>query len=113
MKRIEAIIQPYKLEEVKHALNDVGIQGMTVIEVRGYGRQLGHTEIFRDSEYCINCLPKVKLEMVVSDELAKPAVAAVIASAKTGHIGDGKIFVSAAELAVRIRTSETGERAVR
>jgi nitrogen regulatory protein PII len=112
MKKIEAIIKPFKLEEVKSALTALGIQGMTVAEVKGFGRQKGHTEIYRGSEYTVDFLPKVKIEIVVADAQANPAVDAIATAAKTGKIGDGKIFVSAVENAVRIRTGETGEQAV-
>jgi len=112
MKKIEAIIKPFKLEEVKAALTALGIQGMTVAEVKGFGRQKGHTEIYRGSEYTVDFLPKVKIEIVVADAQANAAVDAIATAAKTGKIGDGKIFVSAVENAVRIRTGETGEQAV-
>ncbi len=112
MKKIEAIIKPFKLEEVKDALGEIGIEGMTVTEVKGFGRQKGHTEIYRGSEYTVDFLPKIKLELVIADERAEAAVKAIIKSAKTGKIGDGKIFVSAIEQAVRIRTEEEGEAAV-
>ena len=112
MKKIEAIIKPFKLEEVKDALAALGIQGMTVIEAKGFGRQKGHTEIYRGSEYVVDFLPKVKIELVVADNLASTAVEAIVKAAKTGKIGDGKIFVSNVENVVRIRTSETGEQAV-
>ena len=112
MKKIEAIIKPFKLDEVKEALHEVGVQGMTVTEVKGFGRQKGHTEIYRGSEYTVDFLPKLKLEMVLSDSQVEGAVAAIIKGAKTGKIGDGKIFVSAVEQAIRIRTEETGEDAV-
>ena len=112
MKKIEAIIKPFKLEDVKAALTALGIQGMTVAEVKGFGRQKGHTEIYRGSEYTVDFLPKVKIEIVVADAQANPAVDAIAKAAKTGKIGDGKIFVYAVENAVRIRTSETGEQAV-
>ena len=112
MKKIEAVIKPSKLEEVQDALSEVGIKGMTVIEVRGFGQQKGHTEIYRDSEYTVNLLPKIKIEVVVSDSNAAVAVATVVKSARTGQIGDGKIFVSAIEQAVRIRTEELNEVAV-
>ena len=112
MKKIEAIIKPFKLEEVKDALSEVGIDGMTVSEVKGFGRQKGHTEIYRGSEYTVDFLPKIKLEIVVSDGLLDNAVSAIIKSAKTGKIGDGKVFVSDVEEAIRIRTEEKGEQAV-
>jgi nitrogen regulatory protein P-II 1 len=112
MKKIEAIIKPFKLEEVKDALAEVGIEGMTVVEVKGFGRQKGHTEIYRGSEYTVDFLPKIKLEIVVTDGLVDSAVEAVVKAAKTGKIGDGKVFVSNVEEAVRIRTEEKGEKAV-
>ena len=112
MKLIIAIIKPFKLEEVKDALAEMGVEGMTVSEVKGFGRQKGHTEIYRGSEYTVDFLPKVKLEVVVPDELAEKAVATIVASAKTGKIGDGKVFVIPVEHAVRIRTEETGDKAV-
>jgi len=112
MKKIEAIIKPFKLEEVKDALGEVGIEGMTVSEVKGFGRQRGHTEIYRGSEYTVDFLPKIKLEVVISDERLDAAVLAIVKSAKTGKIGDGKVFVSNIEEAVRIRTEEKGEGAV-
>jgi nitrogen regulatory protein P-II 1 len=112
MKKIEAIIKPFKLEEVKDALAEVGIEGMTVSEVKGFGRQKGHTEIYRGSEYTVDFLPKIKLEIVVSDGQLDGAVSAIVKSAKTGKIGDGKVFVSDIEEAIRIRTDEKGEQAV-
>ena len=112
MKKIEAVIKPFKLEEVKDALHEAGVEGMTVSEVRGFGRQKGHTEIYRGSEYTVDFLPKIKLEVVVTDDVVAKAVAAIIAAAKTGKIGDGKIFVSPVEEAIRIRTEERGEHAV-
>lgn len=112
MKKIEAIIKPFKLEEVKDALGEIGIEGMTVSEVKGFGRQKGHTEIYRGSEYTVDFLPKIKIELVIGDELLESAVAAIVKSAKTGKIGDGKVFVSPVEEAVRIRTEEKGEAAV-
>ena len=112
MKKIEAIIKPFKLEEVKDALGEVGITGMTVTEVKGFGRQKGHTEIYRGSEYTVDFLPKIKLELVVADNDVAPAVGAIVKAAKTGKIGDGKVFVSAVEEAIRIRTEEKGESAV-
>ena len=112
MKKIEAIIKPFKLEEVKDALSDIGIEGMTVSEVKGFGRQKGHTEIYRGSEYTVDFLPKIKLELVVADSRVDAAVAAIIKAAKTGKIGDGKVFVSSVEEAIRIRTDEKGEQAV-
>lgn len=112
MKKIEAIIKPFKLEEVKDALNELGIDGMTVSEVKGFGRQKGHTEIYRGSEYTVDFLPKVKIEVVVQETDADKAVEAVVKSARTGKIGDGKIFVSTIEQAVRIRTEEKNELAL-
>jgi nitrogen regulatory protein P-II 1 len=112
MKKIEAIVKPFKLEEVKDALSELGIEGMTVIEVKGFGRQKGHTEIYRGSEYTVDFLPKIKIEVVLSDDQAEEAVAAIVKSARTGKIGDGKIFVSTIDSAVRIRTEEKGELAV-
>ncbi len=112
MKKIEAIIKPFKLEEVKDALGEVGIEGMTVTEVKGFGRQKGHTEIYRGSEYTVDFLPKIKLEIVLADEKLDEAVSAIVKAARTGKIGDGKVFVSSIEEAVRIRTDEKGEAAV-
>jgi nitrogen regulatory protein PII len=112
MKKIEAIVKPFKMEDVKEALAEVGIEGMTVTEVKGFGRQKGHTEIYRGSEYTVDFLPKVKFEIVVANEIASKAVEAIVKSAKTGKIGDGKVFVLAVEEAVRIRTEERGEAAV-
>lgn len=112
MKKIEAIIKPFKLEEVKEALAEVGVQGMTVTEVKGFGRQKGHTEIYRGSEYTVDFLPKVKLEIVVDDEDSQTVAGAIVKSANTGKIGDGKVFISPVEEAIRIRTGETGNEAV-
>ena len=112
MKKVEAIIKPFKLDEVKEALTAVGIEGMTVSEVKGFGRQKGHTEIYRGSEYTVDFLPKLKLEIVVSDSDVKAAVDAIVKAAKTGKIGDGKVFVSQIENAIRIRTEESGDQAV-
>ena len=112
MKKIEAIIKPFKLEEVKDALSEIGIEGMTVSEVKGFGRQKGHTEIYRGSEYTVDFLPKIKLEIVIAEGRTDAAVAAIIKAAKTGKIGDGKVFVLPVEHAVRIRTEEIGEKAV-
>ena len=112
MKKIEAIIKPFKLEEVKDALGEVGIEGMTVSEVKGFGRQKGHTEIYRGSEYTVDFLPKIKVEVVLGDGQVTSAVDAIVKAAKTGKIGDGKVFVSNVEEAVRIRTEEKGESAV-
>lgn len=112
MKKVEAIIKPFKLEEVKDALADLGIEGMTVSEVKGFGRQKGHTEIYRGSEYTVDFLPKIKIEVVLADSTLENALAAIVKAAKTGKIGDGKVFVSPVEEAIRIRTDEIGERAV-
>ena len=112
MKRIDAIIKPFKLEDVKEALTEAGIVGMTVTEVKGFGRQKGHTEIYRGSEYTVDFLPKLKLEMVVADDQAANAVKSIQAAANTGKIGDGKIFITSVESATRIRTGETGEDAL-
>jgi nitrogen regulatory protein P-II 1 len=112
MKKIEAIIKPFKLEEVKEALAEIGVEGMTVTEVKGFGRQKGHTEIYRGSEYTVDFLPKIKLEVVTSNALAEGTVAAIIKAGKTGKIGDGKIFVLPVDSAIRIRTEETDEAAV-
>ena len=112
MKLIKAIIKPFKLEEVKDALSDIGIEGMTVIEVKGFGRQKGHTEIYRGSEYTVDFLPKVMVEVVVGDETLDAAVRAILDTAKTGKIGDGKVFVLPVEAAYRIRTEESNEEAV-
>ena len=112
MKKIEAIVKPFKLNDVKTALNEIGIQGMTVIEVKGFGRQKGHTEIYRGSEYTVDFLPKVKIETVLPDALVPQAIQAIIKAAKTGKIGDGKVFVSTIDDAYRIRTEEQGDSAV-
>ncbi|SVC88330.1 uncharacterized protein METZ01_LOCUS341184 [marine metagenome] len=112
MKKIEAVIKPFKLEEVKDALAEVGIEGMTVTEVKGFGRQKGHTEIYRGSEYTVDFLPKIKLDVVVDDGNVEAATKAIISAAKTGKIGDGKVFISAVEEAVRIRTDEKGNEAL-
>jgi nitrogen regulatory protein P-II 2 len=112
MKLVTAIIKPFKLEEVRSALTDLGLQGMTVTEVKGYGRQKGHTEIYRGAEYAVNFLPKVKIEVVVPSASVDKAVEAIIGSARTGQIGDGKIFVSAVDHAVRVRTGETDDSAI-
>jgi len=112
MKKVEAIIKPFKLDEVKDALTGIGIIGMTVTEVRGFGRQKGHTELYRGSEYTIDFLPKVKVEVVVPDALVEKVVAAVVAAAKTGSIGDGKVFVLPVGESLRIRTGESGEEAI-
>ena len=112
MKKIEAIIQPSRFDAVKEALHEVGVEGMTVIEVRGHGRQKGHTEVYRGSEYTVDLLPKVKVEMVVPDNLADPAIHAVLKAAKTGKIGDGKIFVTKLDEAIRIRNEDRGDGAL-
>ncbi len=109
MQKIEAVIQPSKLDAVKEALMDIGVEGMTILEARGHGRQKGHTEFYRGREYSVDLLPKVKLEMVVPDEIAEKAIQAIITSARTGKIGDGKIFVSKIDEAIRIRNDERGE----
>ncbi len=112
MKKIEAIIKPFKLDEVKEALQDVGVQGLSVIEVKGFGRQKGHTELYRGAEYVVDFLPKVKIDVVLDDDQVDAAVEAIVEAAKTDKIGDGKIFVSPIEQAIRIRTSETGSDAL-
>jgi nitrogen regulatory protein P-II 1 len=112
LKKIEAIIKPFKLEEVKEALTEIGVEGLTVTEVKGFGRQKGHTEIYRGSEYTVDFLPKVKIEVVLAEDSVTKAVEAIIKAAKTGKIGDGKVFVLPVESAVRIRTEESGEKAV-
>jgi nitrogen regulatory protein P-II 1 len=112
MKKIEAIIKPFKLDEVKEALNDIGLKGITVLEAKGFGRQKGHTELYRGAEYVVDFLPKVKLELVIEDEMVEKAVEAIRAAAQTGRIGDGKIFVVPVEDVVRIRTGERGEEAL-
>jgi nitrogen regulatory protein P-II 1 len=112
MKKIEAIIKPFKLEEVKDALAEIGVEGMTVTEVKGFGRQKGHTEIYRGSEYTVDFLPKIKIEVVVTDSVLDSAASAIVKAAKTGKIGDGKVFISPVSEAVRIRTEETGDKAV-
>ncbi len=112
MKKIEAIIKPFKLDEVKEALHEVGLQGITVIEAKGFGRQKGHTELYRGAEYVVDFLPKVKIELVVDDAMVEGAVEAIQQAAHTGRIGDGKIFISSVEEALRIRTGETGPEAV-
>jgi Nitrogen regulatory protein PII len=112
MKKIEAIIKPFKLEEVKEALSDLGIEGMTVSEVKGFGRQKGHTEIYRGSEYTVDFLPKIKIEVVLADSIVENATVAIVKAAKTGKIGDGKVFVYSIDEAIRIRTDETGEKAI-
>ena len=112
MKKIEAIIKPFKLDEVKEALQEIGIQGLSVTEVKGFGRQKGHTELYRGAEYVVDFLPKVKIEVVLADDMVDAAIDAIIAAAKTDKIGDGKIFVSDISQAIRIRTGETGDEAI-
>jgi nitrogen regulatory protein P-II 1 len=112
MKKIEAIIKPFKLDEVKEALQEIGLQGITVIEAKGFGRQKGHTELYRGAEYVVDFLPKVKIEVVLSDDMLDKAIEAIQKAAKTGRIGDGKIFISAIEDAIRIRTGESGREAI-
>ena len=112
MKKIEAVIKPFKLDEVKEALQEIGIQGLSVIEVKGFGRQKGHTELYRGAEYVVDFLPKVKLEIIVADDMLEPALDAIKGAAHTGRIGDGKIFVSDVAEAIRIRTGETGDEAI-
>ena len=112
MKKIEAIIKPFKLDEVKEALQEIGIQGLSVIEVKGFGRQKGHTELYRGAEYVVDFLPKVKIEVALDDDQVEPAIAAIIDAAKTDKIGDGKIFVSTIEQAIRIRSGESGSEAL-
>ena len=112
MKKIEAIIKPFKLDEVKEALQDIGVQGLSVIEAKGFGRQKGHTELYRGAEYVVDFLPKVKIEVVLADDLVEPAIEAIVEAAKTGKIGDGKIFVSDVAQAIRIRTGEEGSDAL-
>ncbi|MFA7060846.1 MAG: P-II family nitrogen regulator [Pedobacter sp.] len=112
MKKVEAIIKPFKLDEVKESLNEIGIQGITISEVKGFGRQKGHTELYRGAEYVVDFIPKIKIEIIVSDDILPKVVAAIEKSAKTGRIGDGKIFVTPVEAVVRIRTGETGEDAL-
>lgn len=112
MKKIEAVIKPFKLDEVREALSEIGVNGLTVTEVKGFGRQKGHTELYRGAEYVVDFLPKIKVELVVADSLAESAIDAIVRAARTGKIGDGKIFVSTVEQVIRIRTGETGEAAV-
>ncbi len=112
MKKIEAIIKPFKLDEVKEALQEVGVQGLSVIEVKGFGRQKGHTELYRGAEYVVDFLPKVKIEVVLPDDMIETAVEAIISAARTDKIGDGKIFISPVEEAIRIRTGESGDEAL-
>ena len=112
MKKIEAVIKPFKLDEVREALSEIGITGLTVTEVKGFGRQKGHTELYRGAEYVVDFLPKIKLELIIADNLVEASMEAIIKAARTGKIGDGKIFISSVEQVVRIRTGETGEEAV-
>ena len=112
MKKIEAIIKPFKLDEVREALHEVGVTGMTVTEVKGFGRQKGHTELYRGAEYVVDFLPKIKLEIIVADSAVDAAIEAIVKAARTGKIGDGKIFVSGVDQIVRIRTGETGDEAI-
>ncbi len=112
MKKIEAIIKPFKLDEVKEALHDIGLQGITVVEAKGFGRQKGHTELYRGAEYVVDFLPKVKIELVLEDTLVERAIEAIVQAARTGRIGDGKIFVTNVEEAIRIRTGEKGADAI-
>ena len=112
MKKIEAIIKPFKLDEVKEALHEIGLQGLTVLEAKGFGRQKGHTELYRGAEYVVDFLPKVKIEVILDDDLVERAVEAIIQAARTGRIGDGKIFITAVEEAIRIRTGEKGADAI-
>jgi nitrogen regulatory protein P-II 1 len=112
MQKIEAIIKPFKLDEVREALSEVGVSGLTVTEVKGFGRQKGHTELYRGAEYVVDFLPKVKVEMILADAMVEPAIEAILKAARTGKIGDGKIFVTAVTQVVRIRTGESGEAAV-
>ncbi len=112
MKKIDAIVKPFKLDEVREALSEIGVSGLTVTEVKGFGRQKGHTELYRGAEYVVDFLPKVKIEIVVSDDILEQAIEAIIKAARTGKIGDGKIFVTSVEQVVRIRTGETNESAI-
>ena len=112
MKKIEAIIKPFKLDEVKEALHEIGLQGLTVIEAKGFGRQKGHTELYRGAEYVVDFLPKVKIELVIDDDMLDRAVEAILQAAHTGRIGDGKIFISSVEEAIRVRTGEKGKEAI-
>ena len=112
MKKVEAVVKPFKLDEVREALSDIGVTGLTVTEVKGFGRQKGHTELYRGAEYVVDFLPKVKVEVIIADTLVERAIEAIIKAARTGKIGDGKIFVTNVEQAVRIRTGESGESAV-
>jgi nitrogen regulatory protein P-II 1 len=112
MKKIEAIVKPFKLDEVREALSEIGVNGLTVTEVKGFGRQKGHTELYRGAEYVVDFLPKIKIELVVAEDMVESAMDAIVKSARTGKIGDGKIFVTSVEQVIRIRTGETGEAAV-
>jgi len=112
MKKIEAVVKPFKLDEVREALSEVGVTGLTVTEVKGFGRQKGHTELYRGAEYVVDFLPKVKIEVVLADDMVERAIDAIVRAARTGKIGDGKIFVTAVEQVIRIRTGEAGEQAV-
>ena len=112
MKKIEAVIKPFKLDEVREALSEIGVNGLTVTEVKGFGRQKGHTELYRGAEYVVDFLPKIKIELVVGSDMVEAAMEAIIKAARTGKIGDGKIFVSSVEQVIRIRTGETGETAI-
>ena len=112
MKKIEAVVKPFKLDEVREALSEIGVTGLTVTEVKGFGRQKGHTELYRGAEYVVDFLPKVKVEVVVSDSMVEQAIEAIVKSARTGKIGDGKIFVTSVEQVIRIRTGETDEAAI-
>jgi len=112
MKKVEAVIKPFKLDEVRELLSEIGITGLTVTEVKGFGRQKGHTELYRGAEYVVDFLPKIKLELVIADHLVDTAIEAIVKAARTGKIGDGKIFVTSVEQVIRIRTGETGEEAV-
>lgn len=112
MKKIDAIIKPFKLDEVREALSEIGVTGLTVTEVKGFGRQKGHTELYRGAEYVVDFLPKIKVELVIAEEMVEPAIEAIVKAAHTGKIGDGKIFVTSVEQVIRIRTGETGEAAV-
>ncbi len=112
MKKIEAVVKPFKLDEVRESLSDIGVTGLTVTEVKGFGRQKGHTELYRGAEYVVDFLPKVKVEVILQDDLVERAIEAIVKAARTGKIGDGKIFVTAVEQVVRIRTGESGESAI-
>ncbi len=112
MKRLEAVIKPFKLDEVREALSEIGVNGLTVTEVKGFGRQKGHTELYRGAEYVVDFLPKIKIELVIADDMVESAMDAIVKAARTGKIGDGKIFVTSVEQVIRIRTGETGEAAV-